>query len=159
MVSEIERVTPGTWLPAGYHVMMADALREAFGSAREHDYYRRAFVASMRLPVFAPFFDVGVRLLGLTPSSFLRWGSKGWNASFRNAGTVEGEVLGETRGRVVYRGLPKVCTDSNAWLESAQSTIYGVYDLTRTTGIVRLDTSGRAHGEMTAELEWRPRGG
>lgn len=42
MVAEIEAVNAGTWLPAGHHVAMADALREAFGRAREHDYYRRA---------------------------------------------------------------------------------------------------------------------
>jgi hypothetical protein len=154
MVARVEDAAARVWLPAGYHVAMADALRDAFGRAREHDYYRRAFVESIRRPVLRPLFDVGARLLGLTPAACVRWASKGWNASFRNCGTLTGEVLGEGRARGVYRGLPRVCTDSDAWVESAQSTVYGVLDLTHAEGVVRLDTSGRARGEMIVELEW-----
>jgi hypothetical protein len=154
MVAQIEDVTSGTWLPAAYHVAMADALRDAFGRAREHDYYRRALVESVRRPVLGPLYQVGIRLFGLTPAACLRWASKGWDASFRSCGTLTGELLGEGRGRIVYRGLPSVCTDSDAWMESSQSTIYGVFDLTRTEGVVRLDASGRARGEMVVDIEW-----
>jgi hypothetical protein len=158
MIAQIETVTATTWLPAQYHVAMADALRDAFGRTREHEYYRRAFVASMHGGAFGTLFAVGIRLFGLTPRAFLRWAAKGYDASFRNCGSLEGEVLDETRGRVVYRDLPKVCTDSDAWLESAQSTIYGVFDVTETNGIVRIDTSKRAEGAMIVELEWQARG-
>jgi hypothetical protein len=154
MVTRIEEAPARLWLPAGYHVAMAEALRDAFGRAREHDYYRRAFVESVRRPVLRPLFDVGARLFGLTPAAFVRWASKGYAASFRNCGTLTGEVLGEGRARGVYCGLPPVCTLSDAWIDSAQSTIYGILDLTRTEGVVRLDTSGRARGEMIVELEW-----
>jgi hypothetical protein len=157
MVARIEETAARMWLPAAYHVAMADALRDAFGRAREHDYYRRAFVESIRRPVLRPLFDVGARLLGLTPAACVRWASKGWAASFRHCGTLTGEMLGEGRARGVYRGLPSVCTDSDAWIDSAQSTIYGVFDLTHTEGVVRLDTSGRARGEMVVELEWLTR--
>jgi hypothetical protein len=154
IVTEIESVGAGTWLPAGHHVAMADALRDAFGRAREHDYYRRAFGESLRLPVLGPLFQVGLRLFGLTPATCLRWASKGWDASFRNSGTLVGEVLEPGRGRIVYAGLPNVCTDSDAWVESAQSTVYGVFDVTRTKGVVRLDLRGRAEGGMVVEVEW-----
>jgi hypothetical protein len=159
MVARVEQATARMWLPAAYHVAMADALRDAFGRAREHEYYRRAFVESIRRPVLRPLFDVGARLLGLTPASFVRWASKGYAASFRNCGSLTGEVLGEGRARGVYRGLPRVCTDSDAWVESAQSTVYGVLDLTHTEGVVRLDASGRARGEVILELEWVTRPG
>lgn len=88
IVAEIESVGAATWLPTGHHVAMADALREAFGRAREHDYYRRAFGESLRLPVLGPLFQVGLRLFALDPAMCLRWASKGWDASFRNLGAA-----------------------------------------------------------------------
>jgi hypothetical protein len=157
MITEVEGAHAQIWLPAAYHVAMADALREAFGPTREHAYYRRAFVASMRMPVFGGLFKVGIRLFGLTPRAFIHWASKGWKVSFRNCGALEGTVLADNRGVLVYSDLPRVCTDSDAWLESAQSTIYGVLDVTRTDGVVRIDMSGRARGEMRVEIEWWPR--
>ncbi len=147
-----------SWLPVGLHVELADVLHDAFGAARAHAYYRRAFAASLRGPVLGPLLRTGMSLLGVTPATLLRWADKGWSSSFRRCGSLHGEVLGPGRGRLVYRGLPAVCVASDAWLDSAQGSAYGVYDLLRCDGIVRLDKGRRDEGCMQLELEWRARG-
>jgi hypothetical protein len=150
----IESSTRLQWLPAALHVKLADLVNEAFGPVRAHDYYRRAFALSLRGPVLGPLLRTGVRVLGLKPSSLLRWASHGWTASFRNCGQLTGEVVGPGHGRLVYSDLPDVCTASDAWLDSAQGSTYGALDTMGVSGVVRLDKSERARGRMVVDFEW-----
>jgi hypothetical protein len=150
----IESANRVSFLPIAYHVKLADILLEAFGETRAHAYYRRAFAASLRGPILGPLFRTGTRLLGLTPASFLRWASKGWDSSVRNSGRLVGEVHGPTSGSLHYHELPHVCTASDAWIESAQGSAYGVLDMLRVPGIVRLDKSRRLAGGFDLHLEW-----
>ena len=124
------------------------------GESRAHDYYRRAFARSLRGPFFASAIRAGTRIFGLNPGSFLRWASRGYEASLHNCGGVHGEVLGEGRGVLLYSNLPDFCTASDAWLDSAQGSAYGSFDLVGASGVVRLDKSGRGQGKMRVELEW-----
>ncbi len=150
----IESASRVAWVPVDLHVRLSEVLLEAFGVARAHEYYRRAFARALRQPPFDSLVATGLRVLGVTPVSFLRWSSHGWELSFRDCGAVSGEVLGERRGRLVYRDLPEVCIASEPWLDSAQGSAYGAFDLLGVTGIVRIDKSDRARGGMALELEW-----
>jgi hypothetical protein len=142
------------WLPVRYHVLLADVLLETFGPARAHDYYRRAFAASLAGPLLGPLVKTGARLLGFTPGTLARWLPRGWEITFKGVGDVHGEVLGPGLARIEYRNLPQVCRDSEAWLRSSQGSAYGAYDRMGVVGVVRLDLSGRAEGSMRIELEW-----
>ncbi len=157
MRREIESANRVSFLPVAYHVKLADILLDAFGETRAHAYYRRAFAGSLRGPFFGPLVRTGTRVLGLTPASFLRWASRGWDSSFRNCGSLVGEVLSPTSGRLHYKDLPAVCTASDAWLDSAQGSAYGVLDLLGTVGIVRIDKGRRSVGGLDLHLEWTER--
>jgi hypothetical protein len=153
----IESANRLAFLPIAYHVKLADILLEAFGETRAHDYYRRAFAGSLRGPVLGPLFRTGTRLLGVNPATFLRWASKGWDSSIRNCGRLVGEVRSTTSGSLHYHELPPVCTASDAWLDSAQGSAYGVLDTLAIAGIVRLDKSRRSEGGFDLHLEWTER--
>jgi hypothetical protein len=153
----IEAAARMDWLPAGFHALFADLVAGAFGPVRSHEYYRRAFAGALRGPFWDPIVRTGMRLLGLSPATFLRWASRGWESSFRNCGRLHGEALGPLRGRLLYEDLPPVLTASEPWLDSSQGSVYGVFDLCEVTGVVRLDKSHRAQGRLELELEWTPR--
>jgi hypothetical protein len=155
--SAIENAARLDWLPASFHALLADLVADAFGPVRSHEYYRRAFARALRGPFWDPIVRTGLRLLGLTPASFLRWAARGWEASFRNCGNLQGEALGLHRGRLRYVDLPTVLTASEPWLDSSQGSVYGVFDLCEVTGVVRLNKSGRAQGLLELELEWTER--
>ncbi|HEY2513582.1 MAG TPA: hypothetical protein VGI39_22090 [Polyangiaceae bacterium] len=145
------------WLPVSAHVALSDAVAQAFGVARAHDYYRRAFALSLRGPVLGPLMQTGARVLGLSPATFARWAGKAYAGGFRNAGRIEGEVLGPGRARLNYFDLPEVCTASDAWMTSPQGSAYGAYDVLGVQGVVRLDHSRRREGKMVLDLEWNER--
>lgn len=152
--SPIDAASRVEWLPAALHVQLSDILAQAFGPARAHDYYRRAFAASLRGPVLGPLLRTGARILGLTPATMLRWADHGWRASFRNCGSISGKVLGPRLGRLEYGDLPAVCIASDPWLDSAQGSAYGALDAMGVSGVVRIDKSDRERGRMVLELEW-----
>jgi hypothetical protein len=156
---KIESAARVGWLPLSIYVQLADITQDAFGAVQAHAYYRRAFAASLTTPFFAPMMQLGARLLGLTPATFIRWASKGWDASFKNAGTVTGELLGPGHGQLLYRDLPAIFTDSDAWLLSCQGSAYGAYDVLGVDGVVRLDIGDRNVGRVVLDLEWTERGG
>jgi hypothetical protein len=150
----IESASRVEWLPVAMHVSLAEIVEETFGPVRAHEYYRRAFAASLRGPILGPLLRTGVRLLGLTPASLVRWAAHGWRSSMRHCGTVAGELLGPGHGRLVYAGLPAVCTASEPWLDSSQGSAYGALDAMGATGVVRLDKSEKAQGRMVLDVEW-----
>jgi hypothetical protein len=150
----IVAAAPVAWLPAELHAELADVTLAAMGVKRAHDYYRHAFVASMDGPLLGPLVRTGVAVLGLSPAGFLRWADRGWDLSFRDSGSIKGEVLGPGHGRLYYRDLPRLCAASEAWVETMPSMNYGMLDLTRRSGVVRFLERDPANGNFTLELEW-----
>jgi hypothetical protein len=157
MRSRIDGATKVAWLPAVFHVRLADILADSFGAVRTHAYYRRAFAASLRGPVLGPLVQTGVALLGVTPAAAVRWTYKGWEASFRDCGSFRGEVLDPQRGRLVFSDLPPFFCASDPWLDSVQASTYGVYDFLGFDGLVKIDKACRAQGAAQLDLEWHRR--
>ena len=155
--SKALEAVPASFLPIDYHVTLADVLRATLGDARAHDFYRHAIRASLAGPLFAPLVQTAVRLFGLSPATCVRWAPKAWHASFSNAGSVTAEDVGADHGRLVYRGLPRVCIESDAWVESSQGSAYGVLEMTGVRGVVRIDQRERPNGGYALELEWTPK--
>ena len=153
----IESASRVAWIPMAVHVKLADILQESFGPVRAHVYYRHAFAASLSGPILGPLLRAGTRVLGLSVPAFVRWASRGWDASFRNAGELVGDLLAPDRAMLTYRGLPAICTASDGWMLSAQGSAYGVYDVVGVEGVVRVDLSGRSEGRMVVNLEWNKR--
>jgi hypothetical protein len=150
----IDSATRVAWLPVAVHVRLADLTQEAFGAVRAHAYYRGVLAPSIQGPVLGPLLRTSARLLGISPQTFVRWSGRAYQAVFRDAGELVGEVLGPDRARLVYSGLPAVCTASDAWMVSAQGSVYGAFDVLGVDGVVRADLSARGEGGMVLNLEW-----
>jgi len=155
--AQIDGASRVAWIPLSIHVKLADIQLEAFGTVRAHEYYRRAFSRALMGPILGPLVRTGTSVLGVSLGSFVRWSSKGYDASYKHAGQIAGEVLAPGRARITFRNLPPICTASDAWLMSAQGSAYGLYDVLHLDGVVRLDTHARAEGSMMLELEWSER--
>jgi hypothetical protein len=152
--STIEASARTSWLPVGLHVLLADLTLAALGPASAHDYYRRAMSKSLQGPLLGPAVRTATRLLGLTPGTFVRWAPRAWETGFRDCGALVGEVTAPGRGRLLYQDLPDVCLASDAWLDSAQGSAYGVLDLAGASGVARIDKSRLDERLLIVHIEW-----
>jgi hypothetical protein len=143
------------WLPMELDIEVVDAVAQVMGARRFSELTRAFFLQIMLRPPLGALFELGSKLMGLSPEAFLRWWDKGWGAVYRNCGRVAGFVDGPSRGRVLYRNMPKVCLRSDAFVEAVVGTGYGVYKLTGVDGVVRISERRVEHGELDLDLEWQ----
>jgi hypothetical protein len=152
--AQIDKSLRVAWLPLSIHVTLGDIMLEAFGSARAHDYYRRSFVRAVKGPVFGPLFVTGMRLFGVSPATIIRWGSRGYEAGFKNAGRIVGRSLAPGRARLEFFDLPAVCIASEGWPTAMLGTMYGIYDVLGVEGVIRADMRAVHEGTVKLDFEW-----
>lgn len=145
------------WLPIELDVEVIDAVAQAMGAARFSAFARAYFLEVMPRQPLAGLLELGTKLMGLSPESFLRWWGKGWDAIYRDCGTVRSSLEAPYRGRVVHQQVPAVCLRSEAFVEALLGSAYGIYALAGTTGVVRVASIEPALGHLELQFEWRPR--
>ena len=146
-----------SWLPIELNIEIVEAVAEVLGPLRFAE-FTRAYVAEiMPRPPLGALIDLGTKMIGVSPESFLRWWDKGWNAVYRGCGKVRGFVTDSTHGRVVYEKMPRVCIESSAFVDAVVSTAYAVYAWTNCNGVVRVAELDVARGQLTLELSWHAR--
>lgn len=145
------------WLPMTLDIEVVDAVAQAVGARRYAELTRAFFLELMLRPPLGALLELGTKLMGVSPEAFLRWWDKGWGAVYRNCGRVTGYVDEQRRGRVLYRNMPRLCLQSDAFVEAVVGTGYGVYALTGVEGVVRVSQRRLDQGELDLELEWQPK--
>lgn len=143
------------WLPMALDIEAVDAVAEAMGPKRFSAFARAFFLEIMPRPPLSALFDLGTKLMGLSPESFLKWWSKGWDAVYRDCGTVRCVFDGSSRGRLVFENMPRMCLASEAFVELQVCAAYGIYTLAGTSGVVRVGALDPKAGTLELVLEWR----
>jgi hypothetical protein len=145
------------WVPIELDVEIVDAVASVLGPVRFGE-FTRAYVAEImpRAPLGA-LIDLGTKMIGVSPQSFLRWWDKGWNAVYRAVGKVKGLAVDASHGRVVYEHMPRVCIESEAFVDAIVSTAYAVYTWTGRHGVVQVSALDRAGGYLELALAWHAR--
>lgn len=146
-----------SWVPIALDVEMVDAVAEVLGPVRFGE-FTRAYVGEImpRAPLGA-LIDLGTKMIGVSPESFLRWWDKGWNAVYRDVGKVKGFVIDGAHGRVVYERMPRVCVESRAFVDAVVSTAYAVYTWTGRSGVVKVSELRADEGYLELALAWHAR--
>ena len=144
-----------SWLPIELDVEVVDAVARVMGPRRFNELTRAFFAEIVPKPPLGALLDLGTKMIGLSPQSCLRWWDRGWGAVYRNCGKVRGAVTGEGSGRVSYERMPRVCVQSEAFLEAVLSSSYGVYALTGYHGTVRIAQLQRDEGYLELAFDWR----
>ena len=143
------------WLPMELDIEVVEAVAQVTGS-QFGELTRAFFLEIMQRPPLGALFELGSRMMGLSPQSFLRWWDKGWGAVYRDCGKVVGQSQDDCRGLVLYRDMPRMCLGSDAFVEAVLGTAYGVYALTGVEGEVRIARRRPDQGELELALEWQP---
>jgi hypothetical protein len=143
-----------SWVPIELDIEIVDAIAEVLGKERFHA-FTLAYVAEiMPRPPLGALIDLGAKMLGLSPQSFLRWWDKGWKAVYRECGKVKGFVQDENHGSIVYEKMPRACIGSEAFIAAIVSTAQVVFAWNGQHGTVRVAAHRPEDGYLELALSW-----
>ncbi len=149
----IEAALGSSWLPMELDVMLADVMLATLGPRACHRFYIDLTLEALGGPILSPLVGTWLRMFGADPSKTVQWWPKGWLGLFQDCGELSGEAVSERVARLHYMDLPAFCVASAPWVESLQSSAYGVFPFLNREGVVRL-TADAPHRAVTLELEW-----
>jgi hypothetical protein len=147
-----------SWIPIELDVEIVDAVAQVLGKERFHAFTRSYVTEILPHAPLGALIDLGSKMIGLSPESFLRWWDKGWRAVYRDCGLVKGSVIDDRHGRIVYEKMPRACTQSEAFIDAVVSTAYAVFPWTGHQGNARVAALRPEEGYLELALEWSRKG-
>jgi hypothetical protein len=147
-----------SWIPIELDVEIVDAVSEVLGQER-FAAFTRAYVSDiMPRPPLGALIDLGTKMMGVSPESFLRWWDRGWRAVYRGCGVTKGIVSGDAKGSIIYEKLPQACAQSEAFVAAIVSSSYAPFAWTGHDGSVRITSWRPEDGYLELALSWRAKG-
>ncbi|HMJ13994.1 MAG TPA: hypothetical protein VK524_21400 [Polyangiaceae bacterium] len=136
-IETIAQAVPVVWLPMNLNVLVTDATSLELGPQGAHDFFRALVTAEYRTDTFRSFLASIGRLLGLTPSTYVKMTPKGWELVFKNCGSFRPMERERERARLEYKDIPQMCVQNQLWMESVRSSFYSAFELTGVSGDIR----------------------
>jgi hypothetical protein len=126
------------------------------GESRAHQFYQRLTLGDYETSVFKSFIDMTVRMIGLSPNTYVKMVPHGFGLMYRDFGAFRSLEREETSARLLFSAIPAACAKNPLWLESVRSSFHTAFPLTHTRGRVdwdELDLPGR---RAVFCFRWRP---
>jgi hypothetical protein len=135
--AEIEKPFRLGWVPAELYLSFLDETRRGLGDVRFRALYSDAVLGTVRTKALRGFIETGIRLLGSTPHSLLKWTPRLWNKLFDGMGEIE--HFPEPQPHVVWRGYPPEFIQTGTSVLAFVGAFDALFALTRTQGNVTVE--------------------
>jgi hypothetical protein len=134
--AEIEKPFRLGWVPATLYLAFLEDTRRGLGDGRFRELYSDAVLGSVKTKALRGFVETGIRLLGSTPLSLLKWTPRLWNKLFIGIGEIE-HLLEPPQ--VVWRGYPPAFIETGTSILAFVGAFDALFKLTRTAGNVTFE--------------------
>jgi hypothetical protein len=145
-LEQVETCLPSAWLPIEMDVELTEHVSNVLGTPRADQFYKKLTLGDYETSAFKSFIDMTVRMIGLSPNTYVKMVPHGFGLIYRDYGTFRALEREENRARLLFSAIPAACTRNALWLESVRSSFHTAFDLTQTRGQVDwddLDLEGR----------------
>lgn len=136
-VVAIDEAVPAVWLPMAINLSVTDAVSLELGPRDAHAFFRALVSAEYETDTFRAFLASVARLLGLTPTTYVKMAPRGWELVFKNCGALRPLARERHQAWLEYTNIPSICLQNDLWIESVRSSFYSAFDLTRVPGEIR----------------------
>ena len=154
MLEEVESCLPSAWLPIEMDVELTEHVSNVLGPTRAHLFYQNLTLGDYETSVFKSFIDMTVRLIGLSPSTYVKMVPHGFGLMYRDYGSFRALEREEDRARLLFSAIPAVCVRTPLWLESVRSSFHTAFDLTKTRGLVEWDDLDLERRRAVFSFRW-----
>jgi hypothetical protein len=151
---EIETCLPSAWLPIEMDVELTEHVSNVLGAARADRFYQKLTLGDYETSVFKSFIDMTVRMIGLSPNTYVKMVPHGFGLMYRDYGSFRALEREENRARLLFSTIPAVCCKNPLWLESVRSSFHTAFDLTNTRGLVEWDDLDLAGRRAVFSFRW-----
>ena len=86
-LAEVESCLPSAWLPIEMDVELTEHVSNVLGAARAHQFYQKLTLGDYETSVFKSFIDMTVRMIGLSPSTYVKMVPHGFGLIYRDYGS------------------------------------------------------------------------
>jgi hypothetical protein len=153
--TDIERSGSLTWLPFEVNVQCTHAVAQTLDPTRTHEFFRGLLVATTRTPVLRGLAEAVLRKLGPDPGASLFWVSRGFELLFKDCGSWRVLDRRRTSADLMVNGLPLSVVRDRVWIESAASSLSGLYPLARLRGTTTIREIDSGTGRVIFRLIWQ----
>jgi hypothetical protein len=157
LISEVKEATPVGWIGIADNVLLADTIASCLGAARARPFFRQVLLLEYQSSLLKPFVEGIARVLGLTPTTFVKMAPRGWELVYRDCGSLEGRPVSETEACLVISDLPAACVRNELWLEAVRSTFFTAFDLSQVEGEIEWQELDLTARRASMQFRWRPR--
>ena len=161
LADKIGSASDADWLPAEWTVAVVTAVYQTLSREEATRLWTLKADATFKQPLLADSLKSAFSVLEVSPDTVLRWAIKpevGIGLVFRNCGKLELESIAANAAVLVYRDLPPMLYDSEAWLESGHGTFAGILSLgnARMVGFsFERTTDAQGARALRYRLRWR----
>lgn len=154
-VSAIDEAVPAVWLPMDVNLSVTEATSLELGPQGAHLFFRAMVTSEYRTDTFRSFVASVARLLGLTPSTYVKMAPRGWELVFKNCGLLRPLDRQRQQAWLEYTNIPPVCLRNDLWIESVRSSFYSAFDLTRVEGQIRWEELDFSRRRAVLQFDWQ----
>jgi hypothetical protein len=163
VVSLITLSPKAAWVPLAQSSKLTDAVHEELGSQKFRQLFTEVARDALKYPLLRKFFDAAIRLLGLSPSSLLKWSVHAWEYSFQGCGKLVFRLIREddSGGEVemVLEGLPPEFMRSGTFVESLAGTFESFLTQASREGRVDIPSRFPKAGHVVYRVSWKQAAG
>jgi len=132
------------WVDLAISAELNEALYAVMSVADYRRWSRQMASHVLKRSMVSGMVETALRLFGVTPQGVLKMAPRGWEATYREAGTVHVAALTPTSARITLTHLPAMM-HTPSYLETIAGGLETVFDLCKVTG--RIDIERQTAGD------------
>lgn len=141
------------WLPLQHNVDLVRHVTAVVGERRRDDWFRSSMHRSLRTPLLEPLRKAAFRVFGVSPGALFRAMPSGWNAVYRNVGSVKHRAM-PNAASVTLSALPALLFEAPGYIEGLCGTFGALLDVAETAGTVELISLSKRRRSAAFEIRW-----
>jgi len=143
------------WIPFRLQVGILDSMRRQMTPEQWKASQRQLMLGYLDKPMLRGLFDTAVRMLGMSVATLSKWAPRGYDALFKNAGSLRFEVGHEPcEVALILEDFPPELFASGSFADALQAAFEVIFTLVKTEGRVQVSELDLKLGHARYTLRW-----
>jgi hypothetical protein len=149
----LDKMRPTDWVPASHSRPVIDGIIRELGPRATELWVSLVGARLLRTPLLGGFFDMLVRLGGMSPTRFLKSLPRGWGNAYRDWGEPQVTELGERQASVEFIGVAPYLFEHRQHWVAIEGVLIGLVNVANERGEAALSFDPD-NARVSASVRW-----